>query len=271
MKFFWPLGALVAVITLTAVSCPGSVVPPPVVPDISVNPNELNFVAARGETEEKSIIISNEGNTNLVISEIGGVTEPFELIDFDARGDDVILAPDEQLELTIRFSPIAINVWGDELIVESNDPDEEMVTVPLTGAGLCGNFTIHLTDENLGEVPFEVPLSNLCDFNTHTVDPLDYEFTENTVFVAGFREANGDNAGYDETDPLPIVDYSASIAVSPDKFSPTTRCVNVGAKVNGIVYWVDVTSGVTVFLNGNELPPGVNVDAVNGCFRLRQL
>ncbi len=103
--------------------------------EITLEPDELNFDRVPiNTTRELNLRIINIGNEDLIISNVTA-DEPF-AVDFEA---EFALEPDESHDLTVTFAPEEENEYEDTLTIHSNDPDNEIVEVPLHGAGYQPN------------------------------------------------------------------------------------------------------------------------------------
>ena len=107
-------------------------------PDIEVSPLVYDF----GEvwvnvTATTTVTISNEGNDDLTVEDI--YLELGSLSDFTIRKKPnlpKVLEPDESVELTIAYRPSSAVSSADVLEIISDDPDEGLVEVSLSGEGV---------------------------------------------------------------------------------------------------------------------------------------
>jgi uncharacterized repeat protein (TIGR01451 family) len=111
--------------------------PPPLYPEISVTPTELDFwkYVVGDTTDGKTVTIRNIGESNLVIDDIKLVWPDSLHFSFEVNGCDV-LTPGESCTVEVAFNPQS---WNDKvalLWIESNDPDNDVTSVKLTGEGL---------------------------------------------------------------------------------------------------------------------------------------
>ncbi|MBT3232938.1 MAG: choice-of-anchor D domain-containing protein, partial [Calditrichaeota bacterium] len=101
-------------------------------PRIRVEPEELDFGNVDpGDIAEMGLIISNEGNENLVVARIAVAGRCFST---DNDGD-FSLAGGEMIEINVFFEPEWARWWEGTLIINSNDPDFEEVIVNVLGEG----------------------------------------------------------------------------------------------------------------------------------------
>jgi hypothetical protein len=107
------------------------------IPEISVIPKNVNFGDPTiGSYREKIVNITNNGNAKLVL---GTITDP--ALPFTKRLDNCsgkTLVPLQTCSLIYRFQPAAEGDFTSTSDIPSNDPDENPVTVTLTGTGVVG-------------------------------------------------------------------------------------------------------------------------------------
>lgn len=106
----------------------------PLQPDITVDPANHDFGKVLiGSVETKTFVVSNDGVAALQVNVLnlsGSDASQFELLSANAL---FILPPGASSSFEIRFQPDAPGVKKAELEITSNDPDEQIVTVELTG------------------------------------------------------------------------------------------------------------------------------------------
>lgn len=104
-------------------------------PDIVVEPLKLEFgPIIVSKTGQLSLKITNAGNADLVVN---SVTLP-PGVPFDFCGKTLtgfLLGPGESVTIDVCFSPTETGKFEDEILIQSNDPDEPAVTVPVSGDG----------------------------------------------------------------------------------------------------------------------------------------
>jgi subtilisin family serine protease len=107
-------------------------------PEISVSRLSVNFDAkTAGSLSDQIITVLNNGTENLTINSIAQanpVTAPFSIVADNCSG--LTFAPGEFCTLTVRFAPVAEGGSSDSFDIPSNDPDDNPVTVTLTGTGI---------------------------------------------------------------------------------------------------------------------------------------
>ena len=101
-------------------------------PDISVDPTSLDFGKVVVEdSKDKILTISNEGNADLEVTNITA-DKP----DFSVSETTFTVPSDSSHEITVTFTPQAEGEITGNLTIESNDPDEETLPVPVAGVGV---------------------------------------------------------------------------------------------------------------------------------------
>jgi len=107
------------------------------VPNITVEPAEINFGAlnAEAESDSQTITIGNIGVDTLVVDEIslnadGAVYTLTALNDEDGE-----LEPGEEATFSITYDPDTYSTDAGTIHIDSNDPDDWRVEVPIAGTG----------------------------------------------------------------------------------------------------------------------------------------
>ena len=104
------------------------------IPDISSTPPSHNFGNVEpGNTADNTFTIKSEGSTNLNISSItitGNDAAEFTII---SGGDPRTLNPGQYVNVVVRFTPTSNLSKYAYLTIASNDPDENPLTVELSG------------------------------------------------------------------------------------------------------------------------------------------
>ncbi|MFH1465007.1 MAG: cobalamin-dependent protein [Pseudomonadota bacterium] len=105
-------------------------------PDIEVEPGSWAFGARpAGETDTAEISVDNLGRQTLEISSIA--IEPAEGPFLLTSATSLALEHLQHATIAVSFTPAAAGEFSAELVIRSNDPDEEEVRVLLTGEGLA--------------------------------------------------------------------------------------------------------------------------------------
>ncbi|MDH3300131.1 MAG: choice-of-anchor D domain-containing protein [Acidimicrobiia bacterium] len=106
-------------------------------PDIAVNPTSVSFGSVLiGSSASASVTVSNEGTGSLSVTAttLGGANSG--LFSIDSGGGAFVLAPGESRAIGLSFSPAALGSFSATLTIDSDDPDEPSVVVPLSGDGV---------------------------------------------------------------------------------------------------------------------------------------
>lgn len=122
------------------------------VPDITVTSTAIPFTDYRiamgniieNEVATETITITNEGNANLDIGDIGNndlLEAPFSLVSNQCSSQ--ILVPGADCSFQVMFEPTFASNFSDSFDIPSDDPDESSVTISITGTGIAA-------DDNLG-------------------------------------------------------------------------------------------------------------------------
>ena len=104
------------------------------VPDINVNPTTLSFGNVNiYSSSDKTVTVSNNGTLSLNIGTVTDPSSPFSIVSDNCT--DQTLAQSASCTITIRFSPETEDDFNSTFNIPSDDPDENPVTVALTGTG----------------------------------------------------------------------------------------------------------------------------------------
>ncbi|MBN2355618.1 choice-of-anchor D domain-containing protein [candidate division KSB1 bacterium] len=104
-------------------------------PDISVTPSNWNYGQITvGGYQDKTFVVKNEGNANLVVSSINlaGDISQFSL---QSGAGSYTLTPGQTRNVVIRFQPTSVGAKNLTARIASNDPDENPFDFTLTGQG----------------------------------------------------------------------------------------------------------------------------------------
>lgn len=108
-------------------------------PLVSITPANLDFGdISLGCNVQETITIRNNGNLNLLIENITQMTTPPAdiLLNFGSLHlPPWEIEPGEEIDFLIEYSPSDVNLDQSELLIESNDPVNENITVSQTGNG----------------------------------------------------------------------------------------------------------------------------------------
>lgn len=117
---------------------------------------------------DRILTVSNTGSANLLIGNLSGLAAPFSLASDDCSGQTI--PPSGNCAVTLRFAPTATGFASDDLAIPSNDPDQAVLTVNLSGTGVEPGSTVEDFDPLSGSG--NVSRTNLSyAFLTGGVDP----------------------------------------------------------------------------------------------------
>lgn len=103
-------------------------------PDIDANPAMVDFGSVElGDSDSRTITVSNLGGSDLAIASVGGLAPPFSILADTCSG--ATLAPTEACVVDVGFAPTSSGDASDELEIVSDDPDEAPLLVAVAGAG----------------------------------------------------------------------------------------------------------------------------------------
>ena len=83
---------------------------------------------------DEIVTITNDGTADLTIGNIAqanALDAPFSILNDNCSGQ--IIAAGESCTLTVRYEPVSIGTFSDSFDVPSNDADEAVVTINLSG------------------------------------------------------------------------------------------------------------------------------------------
>jgi len=116
-------------------------------PSVSVAPGEIAFgEVVPGHRIEREIQVVSAGRATLEITGISLETDSDAItIAFDMPVDDdgvavelLALSPSDTWPVTVHFEPTAFQDYSVNLLIESNDEDQPVLSVPITGLGVVG-------------------------------------------------------------------------------------------------------------------------------------
>jgi hypothetical protein len=114
---------------------PAAVGCPVLAPDINLNPATLTFGSVLiGDSSARNAVIQNLGTAALVVNAIapaGGTTE----FSFTAPGTPFSIPAGGNQTVTVTYQPLDAGTDNGALVISSNDPNEQTVSVTLSGTG----------------------------------------------------------------------------------------------------------------------------------------
>ncbi len=215
-------------------------------PDIEVAPGSIAFGelnvfdddGAASATVSEIVTVSNVGEGDLHIESINlnGDGVEFEL----SAISSVLIEPEGSAQFTVSFTPQTAADYDDSVLIESDDPDEPTVEVPLTGTGIApvidvspaefdfGSLYIGcdamqaFTISNIGNADLEV---TGFEFNTGSAD-FDFDDSEDIngdlpwLLTAGASaEVSVEYVPFDEYDDLAYLTVQSTDPYTPEVMS----------------------------------------------------
>ena len=194
-----------------------------VTPDITVTPTTVNFGnVVLGDTVFSEIIITNFGTADLEVSAItltGNDSSNFSI----SPNTPIILTRFESDTVTIGFTPVSDGLKSAQLNIFSNDPDENPVTVSLSGVGISPNIAISPTAVDFGEVVLgQSALQTILIENTGSAPLEIFETSLSGADSAEFAILNGGAI----TIP-PSAGYNLQVNFTPQSLGSKSAVVTV--------------------------------------------
>jgi len=210
------------------------------VPDISVSVEGLDFGAVRvGRVAEQTFTVQNRGRATLTVSDMSIGGGPF-AVNFQG---EVEIAAGAARDFTVTFAPEEVDSWDETLTIVSDDPDNDQVTISLTGSGEAAappNIVLSANERSFGRVLIDQArnwslfIGNNGD-QTLVVSEIS---SDNNVFTTDFddelRVAPDGNAQVVVTfRPAAAQAYEGSLTISsndPDQGEVSVRLLGEGVE-----------------------------------------
>jgi hypothetical protein len=221
--------------------------------DISVTPSSLDYGNALiGTSSALTVTIQNVGGEDLNVTGISLGTGSSSEFEITSDPSPVTIASGGNQTVEVTYSPLDVGPDAGTLEIVSDDPDEPVVTVTLTGSGIDWVPDISVTPSSLdyGNVVIGTsPVRNVTIQNIGVED----------LNVTGISLGTGSSSEFEITsDPSPVIIGPSGFATVDVTYSP----LGLGGD-NGIL---EIFSNdpdepvVTVTLMGNGIdapPPGI--------------
>lgn len=183
---------------------------------IVVEPSELNFGGMEvGCSAEEIVTIKNIGNSDLVIDSINQISinmsEVF--IDYGSLPSfPWILVPSQEVDIVVGYSPLDIGLDQASLVIESNDPNNNIFSVYQSGEGISEyrvKDTFLQKDIVLSDIIFILDNSGSMSGIQNSLSNQIYSFMEtinelNLDYRLGFSST--DSSNFYEADGLYWID-----------------------------------------------------------------
>jgi len=95
-----------------------------------------------GSSADQTVTVTNAGTDNLVLGTVAfanPLAAPFSIPSGTDNCSGTTLAPSASCTITVRFAPASTTTAVDSFDIPSNDPDENPVTVSLSGTGVLNS------------------------------------------------------------------------------------------------------------------------------------
>jgi Matrixin/HYDIN/CFA65/VesB-like, Ig-like domain/FlgD Ig-like domain len=122
--------------------------------------------AEQGQTIADRVVISNIGSVSLLVSQVSASPE-----DFSAQPTQVEIAAGDSSALEVTFSPIGEGPVSGSLTFTTDDPDNDQVTIDLSGTGLAGEPPVFCDFNSDGSINIVDVISLLLFQREHPGDP----------------------------------------------------------------------------------------------------
>ena len=117
-------------------------------PDIQVDPPVVSFDALAVGCEDRApVTLTNVGSGPLDVARTWLDGEAAEVADYEVEALSGTLVPGESETIQLRFRPSFVWDAQAELVVESDDPDEPSVRVPVAGASFDPTWTLDVFEQ----------------------------------------------------------------------------------------------------------------------------
>ena len=111
---------------------------PEIYPNIRIEPCPIDFgTGTVGIEKNKTVIVHNDGDAELVITEISILGDNIALFQLPGVPSfPITVQPQSSVTLNVRYSPDSVGDHSGKICVRSNDPDEDPYCCDLTGNGI---------------------------------------------------------------------------------------------------------------------------------------
>ena len=121
-------------------------------PELSA-PRTINFSQViLGEHEEKLLVVKNVGSTTLHIHRFELIADSSELTLSNAPSVPVELAPEGEFSVTVNYDPRDEVRNSGEIVIESNDPDNDVVIIEITTLNIQPRLSVDPVKVDFGRV-----------------------------------------------------------------------------------------------------------------------
>ncbi|TVR38793.1 MAG: choice-of-anchor D domain-containing protein [Bacteroidia bacterium] len=181
------------------------------VSEIAVIPGEMHFgEGVIGQVHSKNLRILNTGDADLTINTISLEGDDVFFMDDPVFRSKMLIPPGNEESVTFYFQPEAEQEYTADIFIESNDPENPIIDIPVSGSGVheaaiiklsadtmdFGNVHVNeslakeLTVTNDGNLSLTIESVELDDTLPFTINGIDFPLTlepgQSQVFIVTF-------------------------------------------------------------------------------------
>jgi len=194
-------------------------------PVIAVVPRAINFGEIHnGRTVEGTVEIINAGRVPLTVEApvIQGENTPFTIT---AGGEAAELAPEDTLTVTLEYHPIETGEYTDSLVITSDDPNEGVIYVILSGIATPPEPSMSITPlrldlGNVALLQHANAVITILNEGDADLQVNDIRYVEN---VLGLFEVSFDGA----FSVAPGAEATVTVTFTPDRFGDQSEALSV--------------------------------------------
>lgn len=219
-------------------------------PEITVSGSGTFGNVTIGNTASQILTISNEGDANLDIGTLSGIAQPFSLSSDNCS--NTTLPEAGSCTVSLQFSPTAQTSYSDTLNIPSNDDDEPISTLNLSGTGtdtqtgcdydcLEGNGNVSRSSATYSQLT-NASNTGLVDYSHYAVpanaaNPSNtFEGTLTLTITDGTLNEQGTSLASAYTNPDRMPDFSYQLIQHGTHIIPVERGVLSGSSTNDWEY-----------------------------------
>ncbi|HDL20814.1 MAG TPA: choice-of-anchor D domain-containing protein [Nitrospirae bacterium] len=201
-----------------------------VVPDITVSPTSIDFGSVtEGSSSTETVTVTNDGNADLTIGTVNTIGAPFGIVNDTCSART--LTPTVTCTFNVRFAPSTTGSFNNTLDIPSDDPDENPVTVSVSGTGVAAPVPdIDVTDSMGDANDLHMPFPDTTEGLIITTETVTISNTGNAILSVSNIELTGTNPGeftFDVSAPTSCLNTSFLLTAGGNctvtvTFSPTT-------------------------------------------------
>ncbi|GAM11402.1 BNR/Asp-box repeat protein [Geobacter sp. OR-1] len=138
------------------------------IPAISVSPPDRHFGDVMVSTSTAQLfVVSNSGEATLNVAAIGisGGTSEFFVDPVTCPSLTPVLAPRENCTVRVTFLPSSIGTITATMTLESNAANSPTVSIPLSGTGISGNYSLNISLSGTGSGSVSLSTGGSCTGN----------------------------------------------------------------------------------------------------------